>query len=107
MVSCNLKAQMEKIGKIEADLEKKFKHSEVYFNHHWGTEKGDNYLQVSFYEYDMDSKSYSQLESTADSVFSYIKTYKTDFEDLEFMQVRFTKEKDGEAESFVSFKSDV
>ena len=98
---------MEKIGKIETDLEKKFNHNELSFTHHWGSEKGDNYLQVSFYEYDMDSKPYSQLESTADSVFRYLKPYKTDFEDLEFMQVRFTKEKDEEAESFVNFKSNV
>ncbi len=103
--SCNLKEQIEKMGKIESDLEREFNHFEVSSIYHWGTEEGDNYLQISFYEYDMDSKTYFHLESTADSVFNYLKTYKTDFRNLEFMQVRFTKEVEEEAESFVNFKS--
>lgn len=96
---------MQKITKINTELKDKFNHEEISSNYHFGTEKGDNYFEVSFYEYDMNSKSYNQLESTADSVFNYFKKYKEDFENLEFTEVRFTKEKNDDAESFVSFKS--
>ena len=104
LFSCNLEEQMEKMNKMNTKLENEFGHNDINCYYHWGSEEEDNYFQISFYNYDMSSKTHSELEKLAKKVEKFFKKQNTDFKNLEYIEVRFTKEDRSNAESFVSFK---
>ncbi len=95
---------MEKMNKINTDFENEFGHNDISTSHHWGSEEGDNYFQITFYNFDMSDRQYSELEELAKKVQIFFGEQNYDFNDLEFIEVIFSKEDESNAESFVNFK---
>jgi len=104
LLSCNLDEKIEKMNKINSDLVNEFGHDDINSLHHWGTDDNDNYFQITFYNYNMSEKSYSELEELATEVRKYFIRQDYDFDDLEFIEIRFTKQDKSNADSFVIFK---
>lgn len=104
VTSCNLKETIQKLGKISAELEKEFKHSEINSTYHFGTEDDDNYFQISFYNYDLTEKTHSELEELANKINDFFVKKYPEYNDLDFLEVRFTKSDETNADSFVNFK---
>lgn len=102
--SCNLKEQIEKMNRINSNLETEFEHDNIDSTYHFGTEENDNYFQISFYEFDLTDKTHSELELLANRVQSYFVKKFPEFENLEFIEVRFSKSSEETADSFINFK---
>ncbi|MEE4259596.1 MAG: hypothetical protein V2I62_07550 [Bacteroidales bacterium] len=103
LTSCNLKEKMQKMERINTELEKEFKHPEINSNYHFGTEEDDNYIQINFYSFDLSEKTHSELEKMANMVNQFFLERNPEFDDLDFIEVRFTKSDKKTANSFVNF----
>ena len=71
-ISCNFRENFDKktqyLKKVQVDLETHFHHKPIGILTGWGTEDDDNYLMITLYDYNMDSKNNSELESLANSI---------------------------------------
>lgn len=96
---------IDKVQTIDADLTAEFGHSPIYSSIEWGTGENDNNLVVTFYEYDMDSTTYAELEQLSYKITERVLSQNPDFKEKDFIEVRFTKETDtDETNSFVTFR---
>ena len=66
------KEKLQKISKkleiINSDLRKQFNHEKIFSDIGWGTSEGSNYVEVTFYEFNMDSKKHSELKTLSNKV---------------------------------------
>jgi hypothetical protein len=111
IISCNFKEkfdkQMQLLDKVKVDLETHFNHQPIDIVSRWSTEEENNYLVITLYEYDMDVKTNSQLESLANSIIFRVTAKNANFENKQFIEVRFTNEPESEKlNSFTSFRVD-
>lgn len=102
--SCNLSEQFKKIKQLNSELKKEFNHQNINGSYHFGTEDDDDYFQIDFYRYPISDKTNSELEIIASKVKDYIKSNYPEYDDLDYIEVRFTKESSDNAESFTNFK---
>lgn len=102
--SCNLKEALQKFQKINTELEGEFNHSEISSSYHFGTEENDNYFQIDFYNYNLADKTHSELEIKAKKVSWFFQEKHPEYDDLDFIEVRFTESDSENADSFVNFK---
>lgn len=75
------------MNEVNKKLEKEFAHDNINCAHHRGSEEGDNYFQINFYNYDMSSKSYSELEELGKKVKWFFNKQNTGFKNLEYIEV--------------------
>lgn len=107
--SCNLKEKLQEISKkleiINSDLRKQFNHEKIYSDIGWGTSEGSNYVEVTFYEFNMDSKNHSELEVLSNKVIQRLVLKNPKFKEKEFIEIRFTnKQQSDEINSFTKFR---
>ena len=102
--SCNLKETIQKIQRINAELEQEFEHSDISSSYNFGTEENDNYFQIDFHNYNMSDKTHSELESLANKVSDFFQEKHPEYDDLDFIEVRFSKSNEENTDSFVNFK---
>lgn len=102
--SCNIKEKLEKITKVNIELKKKFKHSEIYSTYNFGTEEDDNYFQINFFNYALSEKTHSELEKLANDVNLFFKKKHPEYNNLDFIEIRFSKYDKENSDSFVNFK---
>lgn len=102
--SCNIKEKLEKITKVNTELKKEFKHSEIYSTYNFGTEEDDNYFQITFFSYNMSDKTHSELEKLANEVNLFFKKKYPEYDNLDFIEIRFNKLDKENSDSFVNFK---
>lgn len=102
--SCNLKETLQKIQSINTELEKEFNHSEISSSYHFGTEENDNYFQINFYQYNLADKTHLELETLAKKVSWFFQEKYPEYDNLDFIEVRFSESDKENADSFVNFK---
>lgn len=107
--SCNLKEKLQKISKkleiINSDLRKQFNHEKIFSDIGWGTSEGSNYVEVTFYEFNMDSKKHSELKTLSNKVIERLVFKNPKFKEKEFIEIRFTnKQQSEEINSFTKFR---
>ncbi|MFC7000003.1 hypothetical protein [Rufibacter roseus] len=106
--SCHLKEKFEQYKAVNESLISAFQHEKINTSYNWSTTEGENNVSVTFYDYPIDSVSYPELEEMANQVQQSVQTSYPGFKELDYIEVRFTKEKDLEtADSFVTFKNDL
>lgn len=101
LYSCNLKESLTKLQKIDQEIEKQFKHN-VTTTYGFGDSDG-NYFRFTFYGFDMSEKTNLKLENMAVKVNKFFLNKYPKYEDLDFVEVRFTKDA-SDSDSFVNFK---
>lgn len=105
LVSCNLRDRIAEMEKMDEELQAFFSHDDIVIAINWGTEKENNNVQVTFYQYDISNREYSELKSTANKVTSRLISNYPKFKKLNFIETRFTEEENkDENSSFVTFK---
>lgn len=104
LTSCNLKEKIQKISKINDELETEFKHDQIFSTFNFGTDEESNYFLISFYEYDLTNKTHSELETIAKKVKTFFKKNNPEYNNLDFIEIRFTKSDQETANSFVNFR---
>ncbi|WP_405207146.1 hypothetical protein [Aquimarina sp. LLG6339-5] len=104
IASCNLKEQIQKIREINNELETEFKHDEIYCAFNFGTDEETDYFLISFYEYDLTNKTHSELETLAKEVKTFFVKRNPEYDDLDFIEIRFTKSNQENANSYVNFR---
>ncbi|MBW1294748.1 hypothetical protein [Aquimarina litoralis] len=104
--SCNFKERIQKIGTINDELQKEFKHEDILCGFNFGIDDDDesNYFLISFYNYDLSNKLYSQLEIEAIEVKQFFLNRYPEYRELDFIEIRFTKLNQDNAHSFVNFR---
>jgi|TARA_B110000093_G_C12837046_1_gene353636 hypothetical protein len=102
--SCNLKEKLQKIEKINSELKKEFKHSEINSTYSFGTEENDDFFQINFFSYALSEKTHSELENMADKVHLFFREKHPEYNDLDYIEVRFSKFDKENTDSFVNFK---
>lgn len=102
--SCNLKEKLQKIERINSELKKEFKHSEINSSYSLGTEENDDFFQINFYSYALSEKTHSELENIADKVHLFLIKKYPEYDNLDYIEVRFSKSNKENTDSFVNFK---
>lgn len=103
--SCNLKETIGKVQVINDDLEKTFNHHEIFTSIGLGTEDEDNHVVITFCDYDLDNKTFKEMENFAVRVRERVLLKNPSFKNLDNIEVRLTKEKDtDDLKDFVVFK---
>ncbi|MEJ6792539.1 MAG: hypothetical protein QNK89_07365 [Lacinutrix sp.] len=91
--------------KIDNDLETHFEHEDINVNISWGTEEENNNITVKFYKYPILTIEYSKLKKTSNEVIDRLITKNPKFQDLYYIEVKFTEEiESDDISSFTSFK---
>jgi len=105
LTSCNLKETFKKYDEINNDLKVTFSHNKINLNQHWGSDENDNYILITFYDFNLESKSYKDLEKLSDKVIYRVLAKNTDYKKLDFIEVQFTnQDKSKDLDSYISFK---
>ncbi|MFN8251209.1 MAG: hypothetical protein U0V75_04945 [Ferruginibacter sp.] len=103
--SCNFKKTLEKIDTINSDLRTTFNHQDITTGISMGTNEGSNNVIVSFYNFNLDSLSISDLTNLASRVELRVCEKNSSFKKLDYIEVRFTKQEyPDNASDLVSFK---
>jgi hypothetical protein len=103
--SCNFKEKVAEMKTIDHDLETYFNYDKINVNISWGTEEENNNIIVTFYQYPLSTIAYSKLKETSNEVIDRLITKNPKFQDLFFIEVRFTEENNSNnVSSFTSFK---
>ena len=104
ITSCNLKEKLQKFQKINSDLETEFNHSEINTSYNSGTEDDDDYFQIDFYNYNIADKTHTELETLAKRVSWFFQENYPEYDDLDFIEIRFSESGKENSDSFVNFK---
>jgi hypothetical protein len=102
--SCNIKEKLKKITKVNTELKQKFEHSEIYSTYNLGTEENDNYFQINFFNYELSEKTHSEMEILANEVNLFFRKKHPEYDNLDFIEIRFSKSDKENTDSFVNFK---
>lgn len=103
--SCNLKEELKKYEEITDDLKTTFKHEKIRLNQHWGTEENEDFVLILFYDFDLESNSFEDLEKLSSKVIYRLIAKNISYKKLDYIEVRFTNSVDsGSINSFSSFK---
>lgn len=105
LASCGLKEQFEKVDKINADLTETFGHKDINTTLKWGTDEKDNYVIVLFYNFNINSTPYTQLDSLASKVRQRVVEHNPELKNTNNIEIQFTKENNTEnINNYVAFK---
>ena len=104
LLSCSLKDKIKRMQGINTALSKEFNHKNVNSSYHFGSEENDNYFQINFYNYELSNKTHSELENTATNIQAFFKKGYPEYDDLDFIEVRFRKSDLSTDDSYVNFK---
>ena len=105
--SCNLKESLNKNKEINDDLKVTFNHVNIKLSQHWSTDENEDYVLVTFYNYDLESNSYKELEKLSSKVIYRLIAKNTSYKKLDYIEVRFTNSVDTDSiNSFTSFKKE-
>ena len=104
LASCDIGGMLQKMAEIDTGLTEEFDHTDILTTIHLGTKNNDDYIQIDFNRYPVAKKAHSELELLANEVSLYFKEKYPEYDNLDFLEVRFTKADKENAESFVSFK---
>ncbi|AOW19260.1 hypothetical protein [Urechidicola croceus] len=105
LISCSLKETFNEYEKIKSDLKRNFKYEKISFSQSWGTEEKDNNVKVTFYEFNLDSLTHSELQKLSYRVIYRLVAKKSSFKNLDFIEINFTNESESEDyNNVISFK---
>ena len=92
IISCNLKEAFSTIEKIDSDLKEKFKHQDITTTLSWGTNDENNKITITFFNFNLDSLSYSELTTLASRIGSRVCRRNPDLKNIDNIEINFTKE---------------
>lgn len=105
LISCNLRDKIAEMEKMDEEIQSFFNHDDIVIAINWGTEEQHNNVQVTFYQYDVTNREYSELKSTANKVTTRLISNYPKFKKMNFIETRFTEEENNDDNSsFVTFK---
>ncbi|WP_146171786.1 hypothetical protein [Flavobacterium magnum] len=106
LISCGIGDSLKKRDEIEADLQKRFNTQDIGVTVSWGTETEQNYVNVDFTNYNLNSRNHNYLDSLSKTVFKRIREKFPEIRNRKKIVVRFTAEQNADsAKSVISFQN--
>jgi hypothetical protein len=91
--------------KMDEEFQTFFNHDDIVIAINWGTDEENNNVQVTFYQYDVANRKYSELKNMSNKVKTRLISNYPKFKKLNFIETRFTEEENkDDNSSFVTFK---
>ena len=75
MSSCKLKEEYDKIVRLNSHFQSEFNYEHLSINRNWSTEENGNYIRATFYQYDLDTQTNSELDSLSNQVIDKLLEY--------------------------------
>jgi hypothetical protein len=105
VTGCGLKKAADRMTEMSDHLTSVFKHEDIDIRWAWGTDVGDDYLTILFYNFDVNNSSNAELQTLAADVRQDLLDHYKGVRKLDYVEVKFTRDADKDkANDFVTFK---
>ncbi|MEJ2005335.1 MAG: hypothetical protein P8X57_10310 [Cyclobacteriaceae bacterium] len=86
---CHIREKIEILTEVEEAMEQEFRHDQIDLAMNWGEK---SFLVITFEGYDLENKSWEDLESTANMAKDFALASDPTLEDLTYFMIIFTSE---------------